>query len=74
MPSYLQQVVGENPGQTFVRSCRASEFLGIKIRQSELTIPSQQAIVSTDDSKVKVVVVPTDEESVIARDTMELVK
>ncbi len=33
----------------------------------------RRAIISTDDSKVKVVVVPTDEEIVIARDTMELV-
>ncbi len=33
----------------------------------------EEAIISTDDSKVKVVVVPTDEEIVIARDTMELV-
>ena len=33
----------------------------------------KEAIISTDDSKVKVVVVPTDEEIVIARDTVELV-
>lgn len=37
------------------------------------TIHGEEAIISTDDSKVKVVVVPTDEEIVIARDTMELV-
>ena len=37
------------------------------------TIHGKEAIISTDDSKVKVVVVPTDEEIVIARDTMELV-
>ena len=38
------------------------------------TIHGKEAVISTDDSKVKVVVVPTDEEIVIARDTMELVK
>ena len=36
-------------------------------------VRGEEAIISTDDSKVKVVVVPTDEEIVIARDTMELV-
>ena len=34
----------------------------------------EEQILSTDDSKVKVVLVPTDEEIVIARDTQELVK
>ena len=36
-------------------------------------VRGEEAIISTDDSKVKVVVVPTDEEIVIARDTMDLV-
>ena len=38
------------------------------------TIHGEEAIISTPDSKVKVVVVPTDEEIVIARDTKELIK
>ena len=36
-------------------------------------IHGEEAIISTPDSKVKVVVVPTDEELMIATDTMELV-
>ena len=36
-------------------------------------VRGEEAIISADESKVKVVVVPTDEEIVIARDTMELV-
>ena len=38
------------------------------------TIRGEEAIISTAESKVKVVVVPTDEEIVIARDTKELVE
>ena len=38
------------------------------------TIHGKEAIVSTDDSSVKVVVIPTNEELVIARDTKELSK
>ena len=48
--------------------------LGIKInKEVNDKIHGEEAIISTDDSKVKVVVVPTDEEIVIARDTMDLV-
>lgn len=48
--------------------------MGVKInKEVNDTIHGEEAIISTDDSKVKVVVVPTDEEIVIARDTMELV-
>jgi acetate kinase len=67
--------VGEN--QTFIRekSCEDLEFLGIKIdKEKNDKIHGEEAIISTPDSKVKVVVVPTDEELVIAQDTERLVK
>ncbi|MEG2402800.1 MAG: acetate kinase, partial [Muribaculaceae bacterium] len=38
------------------------------------TIRGKEAIISTSDSKVKVVIIPTDEEYMIARDTEEIVK
>ncbi len=67
--------VGENQTDLREESCKGLEFLGIKInKEVNDTIHGKEAIISTDDSKVKVVVVPTDEEIVIARDTMELVK
>ena len=67
--------VGENQTDLREDSCKGLEFLGIKInKEVNDTIHGKEAIISTDDSKVKVVVVPTDEEIVIARDTMELVK
>ena len=67
--------VGENQTDLRENSCKGLEFLGIKInKEVNDTIHGKEAIISTDDSKVKVVVVPTDEEIVIARDTMELVK
>ena len=48
--------------------------MGIKIDvEKNATIHGEEAIISTPDSKVKVVVVPTDEEIVIARDTKALV-
>lgn len=67
--------VGENQTGTRAQTCKGLEFMGIKIDEAKnATIHGEEAIISTPDSKVKVVVVPTDEEIVIARDTKELIK
>ena len=51
------------------------EFFGIKIdKKLNETIMGDAAVISTPDSKVKVVVYPTDEEYMIAKDTFDLVK
>ena len=61
-------------------SAGISDFLGkafcrIKIDvEKNATIRGEEAVISTPDSKVKVVVIPTDEELMIASDTMALVK
>ena len=66
--------VGENQTGLREEACKNLEYLGIKInKEVNDKVRGEEAIISTDDSKVKVVVVPTDEEIVIARDTMELV-
>lgn len=67
--------VGEN--QTGVRSnvCRPLAFMGVKIDETLNDVTrGTETVISTDDSRVKVVVVPTDEELMIARDTAALVK
>ena len=66
--------VGEN--QTGLRAdvCRPLAFMGVKIDE-ELNARTRgtETVLSTDDSAVKVVVVPTDEELMIARDTRDIV-
>ena len=66
--------VGEN--QTGLRwdVCEDMEFFGIKLDKERNKARGVEQILSTDDSKVKVVLVPTDEEIVIARDTQDLVR
>ena len=67
--------VGENQTGTRAEACQGLEFLGIEIdREKNAAVRSREELISTPESKVKVYVVPTDEEIVIARDTMELVK
>ncbi len=66
--------VGENQCGLREDVCREMEFMGVKIDvEKNKTIRAKEAVISTDDSKVKVVVIPTDEELMIATDTMRLV-
>ena len=66
--------VGENQTSMRAETCKGLEFMGVKIDEAlNATIRGKEAIISTPDSKVKVVVIPTDEELMIASDTMALV-
>uniref|UniRef100_A0AB33IZY9 Acetate kinase n=1 Tax=Prevotella sp. GTC17253 TaxID=3236793 RepID=A0AB33IZY9_9BACT len=66
--------VGENQVGTRLQSCSGLEFLGVKMDAKANNVRGKEAIISTPDSKVTVCVIPTDEEIVIARDTMSLVQ
>ena len=67
--------VGENQTSMRAETCKGLEFMGVKIDEAKNeTIRGKEAIISTPDSKVTVVVIPTDEELMIASDTMALVK
>ena len=65
--------VGENQEGVRWDSCEGLEYLGIKMDKERNHVHSKEQILSADDSKVKVVLIPTDEEIVIARDTLDLV-
>lgn len=65
--------IGENSGRTREKICEGLEFMGIKIDKARNNVRAKEAIISTDDSRVTVMVVPTDEELVIARDTKRIV-
>ena len=65
--------VGENDEICREKACEGLEFMGIKLDKAlNKTIRGEEAVISTADSKVKVVVIPTDEEMMIASDTMHL--
>ncbi len=64
--------VGENQVSMRSEVCKNMEFLGIKFDESKNNVRGEEAIISADDSRVKVVVIPTDEELMIATDTMNL--
>lgn len=65
--------VGENQWGTRSAVCKDMEFMGIKLDESLNTgMRGQEMVISAPDSKVTVMVVPTDEEYMIAADTMEI--
>jgi acetate kinase len=66
--------IGENGTETREHNCEQMDFLGIKL-DSEINkkIRGKEMLISAPDSKVKVIVVPTNEELVIAQDTMRIV-
>ena len=65
--------VGENQWSTRQESCEGLEFLGVKIdKELNKGLRGVEKIISTADSKVTVCIIPTDEELMIANDTMEL--
>ena len=68
--------VGENRHEVREAVCENMEFLGIKLdkEQNAKIMFGKDGIISTPDSKVKVVVLPTDEELMIANDTKSLVE
>ena len=67
--------VGENQTSMREAACEGLEFMGVKIDKAvNASVRGKEAVISAPDSKVKVVVIPTDEELMIATDTMALVK
>ena len=64
--------VGENQTATREKICKGLTFMGIEVDSEVNKIRGEEILISTKNSKVKVVVIPTDEEYMIAADTMEL--
>lgn len=66
--------IGENGIDARKQICEYLGFMGVKIDDEKNNCRGKEVEITTTDSKVKVYVIPTNEELMIARDTMELVK
>lgn len=67
--------IGENDTLTRTRSLEGLEFLGLEVdREKSLNSRAKEEVISTPESRVKIIVVPTDEELMIAADTFEIVE
>ncbi len=65
--------VGENGPATRQAICNYLGFMGVKLDPERNNVRGKETLISADDSKVQVWVVPTNEELMIAQDTAELV-
>ena len=65
--------IGENDGSIREKICSYLGYLGIEIDKEANGKRGEEIVISTPDSKVKVLVVPTNEELAIARETVALV-
>ena len=65
--------IGENAIDVRKQICESLSFLGVKVDEDRNNCRGKEVEISTFNSKVKVFVVPTNEELMIARDTMEVV-
>jgi len=65
--------IGENNAPLRASCVENLEFMGIKLDESKREARVSNAEITAPDSKVKVLVIPTDEEFVIASDTMRIV-
>ncbi len=65
--------LGENSPESRAAICEGLDFLGLKIDPNKNGVRGKETMVSTDDSTTKVILVPTNEELMIARETLSLV-
>lgn len=66
--------VGENDKAIRSMVCRGLEYMGLKLDAGANDVRGKETVISTADSKVKVLLIPTNEELMIAMDTAVLVK
>ena len=66
--------IGENADNSRKEICKNLEFLGVEFDEGKNKgVKGKEKVISCDHSRVKVVIVPTNEELVIAQDTLEIV-
>ncbi len=65
--------IGENDAETRKKILNGLEYMGVKTDPKMAFVRGKETIISSKDSQVIVIIVPTDEELMIARDTFEII-
>jgi acetate kinase len=66
--------LGENSASMRERICRNLEFMGVELDSEKNNVRGKEVDISQADAPVRVLLIPTNEELMIARDTMSLVQ
>ena len=70
MQSQFTAGIGENNIKMRKDVCSSLTYLGVKLDEEKNNVRGEERIISADDSKVQVLLVPTNEELAIARETL----
>ncbi len=65
--------IGENQAKVRETICKQLQFMGVEINKEKNNVKGEEAEISDESSKIKVYVVPTDEEMMIAQETIALI-
>lgn len=66
--------IGENQINIRKGICEKLEFMGVKLDSDKNNIRGEEKVISTEDSSIKVYLIPTNEELMIAKETENLIK
>ena len=66
--------VGENQINIRKNICKQLEFMGLEIDEEKNNVRGEEVLITKPTSKIKAYIVPTNEELMIARDTMKLIQ
>ena len=65
--------IGENDWEARAGICEYLGYLGVELDEEAKKVRGERIVMSTPNSKVKVLLIPTNEELAIARETKEIV-
>jgi acetate kinase len=66
--------IGENSARLRARVCEGLEFLGLELDAARNGLPKSERVISTDASRVTVMIIPTNEEIIVARETLRVLR
>ena len=66
--------IGENSSRLRERVCEGLEFLGLELDLDSNRLPKSERLISKDNGRVKVMIIPTNEEVIVARETLRVLQ
>lgn len=66
--------IGENAAKVRKRVCEGLDFLGLELDEERNGLPKSERVISTDGSRVRVMIIPTNEEVIVARETLRVLQ
>lgn len=66
--------IGENSSRLRKKVCEGLEFLGLELDLDQNDLPKSERLISKDGSGIKIMIIPTNEEIIVARETLKVLE